>query len=761
MRTQKTLNKNWKFYHGELNDAFYKDFEDFYWQDVTIPHDWSVEYPFDKSNSSGTGYLEGGIGWYRLHFDLKKDVIGKNISINFDGVYKNSKVWCNSNYLGQRPYGYASFSYDISEFAVEGENVIVVRAEHVDTADSRWFTGNGIYREVSLIVKEQEHFAENGIFASTFLANDEEAVLNIAFDANTLGQAEFELCNADNEVVTKASAEIQNGSCNLTLKSPVLWSDENPYLYTLTSKLIVNDKVCDVVQTKVGIRTISFNKDLGFFLNGKNMKLKGVCVHHDAGALGAAVPADVCRERLLQLKACGTNALRIAHNPPAANLLDICDEIGLLVMDEAFDEWEGCKNKWWQGHNVYPPKHYGYANEFPMWHEKDLSAMVLRDRNHPSVIIWSIGNEIDYPNDPYVHPLFEEVAGNNDKDKPKEEMIYNPSKPNAQRLATISANLSAIVKKLDVTRPVTSAISFPELSNLTGYAQTLDIIGYNYKEQYYHEDHKKYPEHIIYGSENGKDAKSWFDVTDNDHICGQFIWIGFDFIGEAKGWPIRNSQAGLMDIAGTEKPIYYLRKALWAQEKFAKLSTLHNENETFTWNYEENSAVEVTCYSNYSSAELFVNGKSCGAKEIDRSCAVKWNVDYEAGEIYVKCGDNICDKLITHGKASKFEAIKSKEALTANGEDVIKVTYSLKDENGVDVNTHDIKVNFSIVGDAEIIGIENGNAADLTAYKEKYRYTYNGKIVVYVRAGENAETLELNAYSEELKVNQSLSITQK
>ena len=267
------------------------------------------------------------------------------------------------------------------------------------------------------------------------------------------------------------------------------------------------------------------------------MKLKGVCVHHDAGCLGAAVPGEVWAIRLKKLKAMGCNAIRTAHNPPDPDLLNLCDRLGFLVMDEAFDEWEGIKNKWWQGHNVYPPKHFGYAEDFPQWHQQDLASMVRRDRNHACVILWSIGNEIDYPNDPYVTPLFREVMGNNDANKPLAERLYDVRKPDAGRLAVVAAELTEQVHRLDDSRPVTSAMSFPELSNLTGYADALDLSGYNYREQFYEKDHETYPGRVILGSENSHDPAAWRAVEDHPYIAGQFLWIGIDFLGECPDGP--------------------------------------------------------------------------------------------------------------------------------------------------------------------------------------------------------------------------------
>jgi hypothetical protein len=281
------------------------------------------------------------------------------------------------------------------------------------------------------------------------------------------------------------------------------------------------------------------------------------------------VPKELWRRRLRKLKAAGCNAIRTAHNPPDTHLLDLCDEMGFLVMDEAFDEWEGCKNKWWQGHNVYPPKRFGYADAFPQWHERDLGDLVRRDRNHPSIVLWSIGNEIDYPNDPYCHPLFRSMTGNNDANKPAQERQYDPNKPNAQRLAAIAEELAAIVKRHDTTRPVTAALAFPELSNRIGFAQALDVVGYNYKEELYARDRERYPGHVIYGSENGHGETEWHYVRDNPDICGQFLWTGVDYLGEAGGWPVRLSPAGLLTTAGFEKPRYYQRRAMWTGESSA------------------------------------------------------------------------------------------------------------------------------------------------------------------------------------------------
>ena len=293
------------------------------------------------------------------------------------------------------------------------------------------------------------------------------------------------------------------------------------------------------------------------------MKLKGVCIHHDAGSLGAAVPREVLQRRLEGLKEMGCNAIRTSHNPHAPELYELCDAMGFLVLDEAFDEWEGCKNKWSTGHNVYPPRHQGYYEDFPEWHDQDLRMMVRRDRNHPSVIMWSIGNEIDYPNDPYCHPRFTEMTGNNDANKPAAERQYNPDKPNMERITVLAEELVRIVKEEDATRPVTVAAAFPELSTYLGFVDHVDVIGYNYKEQFYEADHKRFPDRPMLGTENSHHARAWQVVEDLDYVCGQFLWTGIDYLGEAHGWPIHGSGAGFLTTAGLKKDEFYERQKLW------------------------------------------------------------------------------------------------------------------------------------------------------------------------------------------------------
>lgn len=739
LRTIKTLQNDWKFTLEPLpSTAYFKDYDDASWESIQVPHDWSVHSPFSQDYSSGTGYLCGGEGFYRCHFQIAKGDLGKHFELAFCGVYKNAKVWFNSNYLGKHHNGYTSFSYDISEFVTEGDNVISLTCEHHDLADSRWFTGNGIYRDVILTITDPI-FIED-VFIYTMNATEKEATMGIQYDIP-------ENCTYTAKVLYNG-VEVPSSYADGTLKieNPQLWDCESPNLYQLTSCLLKDGTLIDSMNTTFGIRTFYFDSNTGFFLNNTNMKLKGLCMHHDAGVLGAAVPKEVWRNRFEKFKACGCNAIRCSHNPPDPHFLDLCDEMGFLVMNEAFDEWEGCKNKWWQGHNVYPPKHYGYYEDFPECHEKDLSDLIIRDRNHPSIILWSIGNEVDYPNDPYVHPYFETMTGNNDANKPAAERVYNPNKPNAQRLQEISKQLVSIVKTHDTTRPVISALAFPELSNIIGYAQTLDVVGYNYKEHLYEEDHKKYPDRILLGSENGTRAETWSWVKNNDYISGQFLWTGIDFLGEALGWPIRISQAGLLTLAAQEKANYYRRKMLWTEELSIKLATSTTNSfrdESFSWNYNDSENIFVSAYTNGNEVELFLNGVSLGKKAVTEEdlCRVTWEVPYEPGNITAVsyCNDATVEDCITTAclpTQINFTNMSKPE------DSVKQIVITILDDNSNPVVHHDVDLCYT--SDFGLLGIESGCPNDLVSYTSTVRKTYKGKSIAYVATNHSPCTLTVH-----------------
>ena len=780
------LGRGWLFHLGDCPDAWKKDYAPEGWQEVTLPHDWSVSLPFSREYSSGTGYAAGGIGWYRCSFRLPESLRGKRILLTFDGVYKNSQVWCNSIYKGFHPNGYTPFSYDLTKEAVFGEreNVICVRVDRTELSDSRWFTGSGITRKVTLTVSDPVCTGEYGVFFTVTEASPEYArvlteteILNTT-DAGQTVTVISRLTDGDGVCALELSDTVQvpagesfTSRMNGILERPALWSPDTPRLYTLSTWLRNADgetRLSDAFP--VGIRTFSFDPDHGFFLNGRPLKLKGVCVHHDAGALGAAVTREIWIRRLEKLKRMGCNAIRMSHNPHMPELYDLCDSMGFLVMDEAFDEWEAPKNKWSTGHNVYPPMHQGYYEYFSQHHSEDLRAMILRDRNHPSVILWSIGNEIDYPNDPYCHPRFETMTGNNDANKPEEERRYNPDRPNAERLKDLAAMLAEEVRAIDDTHPVTLAAAFPELSSHLGFLDALDVAGYNYKEHLYKESHERFPQLPFLGSENSHSLEAWQAVTDNDYISGQFLWTGIDYLGEAQGWPYRASGAGLLTLAGFEKSGYYRRMSFWSESPMAHLATVRAEAAAAApcsewipyleyWNYREGEQVEVVCYTNLSRAELFLNGESLGIRQKSSDeDGIRWQVPFHPGTLSVHASGSLTtvsgregdasDQLSTIGApcmlemqtyripqalraGSAISGLLPKEENRTPGE-IFQIEVSVQDGEGRLAVTDASRIQVRVSG-GTLIGLESGDIADCTEYTAPMRHAFHGHLLIFCR----------------------------
>lgn len=782
-----TLSDHCRFHLGDEPDAWQAWYDDTGWQEVTLPHDWSVTLPFDRNCSSGTGYLPGGIGWYRLHIKPDESWRGKQLSICFDGIYKNSRVWCNSYYLGERPNGYISFSYDITEqFRYDADNIISVYVDHREIADSRWYTGSGITRKVTLRIEESIHPVENGIFFSTPQVNSDRAVCEITQELVNCTDQDSQvtvtslLFAPDDTLISEQIAQQEiaaHDTCVTKIQSIVLhpfcWTPETPSLYTLKTYLSYKEgeqSIHTLADTqKVGIRSLRFDANEGFFLNDAPYQFKGVCIHEDAGCFGNAVPVAVWHRRLAKLKAMGCNALRMSHNPHMPELYALCDALGFLVIDEAFDEWEGPKNKWSTGHNVYPPKHQGYYVNYPKWHEQDLTDMILRDRNHPSIVMWSIGNEIDYPNDPYCHPSFSTMTGNNDSNKPAAERMYNPSRPNAQRLAVLSRELCEIVHKTDATHPVTLAAAFPELSAKLGFIDPLDVVGFNYKEHLYEEHHKAFPDKPFLGSENGHSLSAWKAVTENAYISGQFLWTGIDYLGEAHGWPIHGSGAGLMTMAGFEKTGYYRRQSLWSSIPMIHLATIAAEDSCRTswgetsrqpidcefapvyecWDYVQGEEVVVKCYTNLPQIELILNGKTLGTydKDEEKDCILV-TLPFTPGELKatgVGVHQRISDTLHSTGSPCQMSAEVYQpekdtpaENLTyvselTNGRNLYQIAITLLDSNGHRSYQASSMLQVHVVG-GRLLGLENGDLADVTEYTADYRRAYHGQLMAYVQA---------------------------
>lgn len=778
-RKIRQLHSDWKFKEGSYQNFWNLHFDDSGWQTVSLPHDWSVTHPFDPKQSSGTGYLPGGTGCYRKLFTLDPGDQSRRAILTFDGIYKNSQVWVNGYYLGKRPSGYATFSYDVSPFLYEErENLLAVRVTHEDIADSRWFTGSGIYRKVTLTQTGRPAIAVDGVFIHT----KEE-------DQKTLVHIETQLCDLTNDhgpivirhqifapegemaadtIKEVSGAQLDPVNQTVIIAEPLRWSLEQPFLYRCVTTLETDQGITDEVETIFGIRSIRFDCNHGFFLNGQQTKLKGVCIHHDAGSLGAAVPPSVWQRRLRILKEAGCNAIRMCHNPHLPELYDLCDQMGFLVIDEAFDEWEGIKNKWVYGHNVYPPNLEGYAEEFPQWHEEDLRSMILRDRNHPSVILFSIGNEIDYPNDPYVHPAFNTLRGNNDQNKPEQELIYDDSKPNASRIKTVAEKLSRIVHHCDPTRPVTAALAAPELSNLTGFADVLDVVGYNYKEECYDRDHEAYPNRIILGSENAKHIENWRAVQNRDFIAGLFLWTGIDFFGETQGWPSHGSESGLLDVAGFCKPSYYLWQSLWSDEPMVRLFAAHcepdekananilNHHLTRAWNFTGKKPITVFCLTNLDEVRLWQNGCLIGRQS--RSGQEGWftfQVPFSPGELKAEAiGSDkrrAEDVLVTTGPAVAIKGTPDQETIRADGQDLLHLVIECVDGEGRRVCGAQDKVKIDIEGPGRLLSLENGDLSDPTPCQSPVRRAHRGRLLAYIGSTEEKGLIRIRATAEGLE----------
>ena len=758
-----TLNDGWKFLLDDPDKAdkhnyWDKGHEDTQWRDVTLPHDWSVEHPFSLENSSGTGYLPGGIAWYRLHFTLEEADQGKPIWIIFDGIYKNSQVWCNGYYFGKRPNGYITFMHKMDHILNYGEteNVLAIKVTHTDIADSRWFTGSGVYRKISMVVGDPVYIEPQDWFMATLALEGKQAKMSFE---TTLHNKSDQAAEGILKIVARDGSDCERVlhtehislealdhtdiNREILIDDVQLWSAQAPNLYEITTYFEIGGLTYKLYKETVGVRQFAFDPDKGFFVNGEKETLKGICVHHDGGVVGAAMTKELWLRRLVKLKDMGCNALRCSHNPHMPELYELCDVLGFYVIDEAFDEWEGPKNKWSTGHNVYPPLHQGYHEDFPQWHEEDLKSLILRDRNHASIMMWSVGNEIDYPNDPYCHPLFGEMTGNNDANKPLAERIYNPNRPNAERLVAIAKDLCDICHETDSTRPTTMAVAFPELSTLTGLVDVFDVVGYNYKEQFYERDHAAFPHKPFLGSENGHSYEAWKAVVDQDYISGQFLWTGIDFLGEAHGWPIRGSMAGLMTLAGFEKDNYYFRKSLWSDEPYIKLLTApmeeadHYNGHAPVWDYPEGHMIHVVAYTNQQHAELFLGDESQGIADVDakRGCMI-WQVPYKSSEVRVvaKIEDGLIEDMLTTSKvACQLTAeVWQHEMVSEDG--LIQIEVNVCDAEGKRVWHSAPMIHVTTQGDLTLVGLESGDLSDLTAYSCDYRRAYKGQLLIIVRA---------------------------
>jgi len=762
------FNEDWRFHKGDLSNAEKPDINTSSWRKLDLPHDWSIEGPFSSEWASATGYLPGGIGWYQKRFSTNPNWKNKQVYIYFDGVYRNSKVWINGQLLGFRPSGFTPFQYELSRYLKsDGDNVITVQVDHSKFADARWYTGSGIYRNVYLILKNPIHIRKWGVEFTTAKINESsaQAKIKVKLENSSAKQADIIVTGTLTEPGGKVVATLKKSlhildsattDLSLSVPKPTLWSVDKPNLYKMQVSVSSNGQLIDQYTEQVGFRDIRFDAEKGFFLNGAAMKIKGVCIHDDAGALGVAVPEGVWRRRLAILKEAGVNALRMSHNPHADYLYRLCDEMGFLVQDEAFDEWEYSKNKWVQGWNVGSPSKDGYAEYFNEWATRDLADMVSRNYNHPSIIMWSIGNEIDYPNDPYSSDVL-----NTGRNPQIYGRGYLKDHPPVSRLGDISKRLVQVVRDLDTSRPVTAALAGVVMSNTTSYPDNLDVVGYNYQEYRYKDDHREFPQRIIYGSENGMQLSAWNAVDSNAYISAQFLWTGIDYLGEAGKWPERSNRAGLIDLAGFRKPEYFFRQSLWSAKPMVYIGTSEVPKEEDkgiwshkradpNWNWKPGDKVRVSCFTNAEEAELFLNGKSVGRKAMNDSRIIYWDLEYISGELmvkaYTKQTEVAKDQIRTSGAPYAIKA--TLEPNSSKGKDgLAQVVVQVVDQAGLPVYAGENEITLKINGKASLLGLESGSSSSHEDYKADKRKVMNGKLLAYIQlpAGSTGVTVEFSS----------------
>ena len=770
----KKINDNWKFNLQDTPDAQKQAYDDSKWQSVNVPHDWSVKRQLSPTLASCTGFLPGGIGWYRKSVTIPQSKTGEKVYLYFEGVYNRSEVFINGHSLGKRPNGYISFAYDATPYVkYGGENTISVRVDHSQSADSRWYTGSGIYRDVWLVYSNPVHIAQWGVYAypevkkGTGTLNVEVEVENGSAGKSSLTVVN-ELISKDGKSVGKSSSKVEvaankNGkiSTKINVKNPQLWDLENPNLYQLKTTVFRDGKQIDETVTKTGFRDFKFDPNNGFALNGKWMKMKGVCLHHDAGVLGSAVPREVWETRLKTLKEIGVNAIRTSHNPQAPVFYELCDELGILVLNEAYDEWEFPKRKWLEGWNYGTPGFEGTFDIFADYAEKDLEDFVRRDRNHLSVFAWSIGNEVDYPNDPYSHPVL---------DKGKDGFGqanyggYKKDAPDAMRLGAIAKRLVAAVKKYDKSRPTTAGLAGVAMSNETEYPGALDITGYNYTESKYQSDHEKYPNRVIFGSENVHDMEPWLAVKNNKHIFGQFLWTGIDYLGESGRWPSRGFYSGLVDFAGVIKPRGYFRQSLWSDKPMTYIGTYPlkdvkdvSKDAWAIWNYTQGEKIRVVVYTNAAKARLELNGKVVGeAKAYDEKTGIiYWDIPFASGKLEA-VGLSKDDKEVSRYAISTTQqpvelTIADKNITITKDKGVAKIMVQVKDQNGLPVMLSDNEVTCTISGPGVLLGLEAGNNSDMTDYTDNVQRVFHGHIAAYIQATGEAQPIKVTFTSQWLK----------
>jgi beta-galactosidase len=781
-RAHENFDLGWRFFQGDATNAQQPAFADADWETVNVPHDWSIYGPYNRTNSIDPrgGYLPTGVGWYRKHFLAPEALRGEKISVEFDGVYRDSDVWINGHFLGHYPFGYLGFTYDLTPYLNFGgqPNVIAVRVDNSKQPNSRWYSGSGIERHVWITATDPVHVAHWGTQITTPEVSTNAAtvrvrteILNEGSDARAVTLT-TEVLGESGEVL--ASAEVgenitDGGKCEfdqtLTVPHPRRWSLDDPFLYQVRNLIQRDGRVVDEYTTPVGIREIRYDVNGGFFLNGQHVKMQGMCLHENGGCVGGAIPMGVWERRLKLLKAMGCNAIRTSHNPPAPEFLDLCDRLGFLVMDEAFDEWQAGKVS------------QGYNKVFAQWSQKDLTGMLHRDRNHPSVVMWSVGNEI-----------YEQVGSRGPE-------VLRP--------------LVERCHAEDPTRPVTSACD--RIGDQGGAAnldflKLLDVVGYNYADRWgtrretaYSDDHQDFPQRKMVGSENaavrgirgdykfaplGPDQLTravyatdmirveqlWKFVATHDYVIGDFLWTGIDYLGESH-WPLKNSNSGALDTCGFPKDGYYFYQSVWATKPMLHIFPHWN------WPGREGQIIPVLAYTSCDSVELFLNGKSLGVKarefprqgtsggwnkyarpEIFPTTAdlhLEWDVPYEPGVLKAvgyQGGKKVYeDEIHTAGAPAAIVLSTDHDTLRASERDVANLTVKIVDADGNVVPGANNLVKFSVQGAGTLLGVDNGDPADHASYQLPERNAFDGLCLAVVQSGFAPGELTITATAENLK----------
>lgn len=776
------FDNDWRFHRGAAQSAEFVHFDDSQWRKVDLPHDWSIEdlpgknSPFDPgavSQVSG-GFTVGGTSWYRKSFDIPLEHRNKKISILFEGIYMNAECWLNGELLGNHPYGYTSFWYDISDKVKFGENNVLAVKVMNEGQNSRWYSGSGIYRHVWLSLTNPVHIAQWGVNITTPSVNNKQATVNVKTTIENSSEKR-QTVNLINRIINSKGQEVSVTESNksidakgnlefdkdIQIKNPDLWSIESPLLYIAVNEIYIDGKLVDKKENTFGVRSISFDTENGFQLNGKTLKLKGGCVHHDNGPLGARAYDRAEERRVELLKASGYNAIRSSHNPPSPAFLDACDRLGMLVIDESFDMWRIANN---------PHDYHLYFDE---WWQRDIESMVYRDRNHPSVIMWSIGNEIREMESPAV--------------------------------IAVSKMLGDYVRKLDPTRPVIAAVNALRPEKDPFFA-TLDVGGYNYatggdhlKESIYSIDHLRVPDRIMMGTESYplEAFQAWMDVIDNDFLIGDFVWTSFDYIGEASiGWrgywqesnfyPWNLAYCGDLDICGWKRPQSFYRDALWKENQvsvFVKPQSPtfpENPNRQFwskwhwhdvvaDWNWTgfEDKPMEVTAYSSCETTELFLNGKSLGKKKTDRSTEffATWEVPYAPGELKVvgyKGKKAVASNILkTSGETSSINIIPDRREILSNNQDLSYVTIELTDKDGNRNPKDNRLLSFEIEGEGTIVGVGNANPMSVESCQLPQRNAWQGKCLVVIKSTDKPGPIKLKVKANQLSTTETIIITKQ